>query len=69
MRFETEVEILDRLFWDIQPALGDLAGQAYCETMSFGQGHPDDPGHRADLLVVVAEGRLRHVAFLETCSP
>lgn len=66
---EKIVDILDRLFWSVQPPMGLIKGDYYREEMRFGSGGEYDPGHLGILEVVNREGKLQMVEFNELCTP
>lgn len=66
---ERTVNILDRLFWTVQPPKGLIKGDYYREEMRFGSSTNYDPGHLGILEVVHRDGKLQMVEFNERCSP
>lgn len=66
---ERTVDVLDRLFWTVQPPQGLIKGYYYTEQMRFGSGAEFDPGHLGILEVVYRDGKLQMVEFNERCSP
>ena len=66
---EKTVNVLDSLFWSVQPPLGLIAGDYYREENWFAPHYPADPGYHGILEVVQAKGRLVHVEFNEYTSP
>lgn len=66
---EEIVNILDRLFWSVQPPMGLIKGDYYREEMRFGPGGEFDPGHLGTLEVVNRDGKIQMVEFNERCTP
>lgn len=69
---EELVNILDQLFWSVQPPKGLIKGDYYREEMRFGVGRGVenyDPGHLGILEVVRRDGKLQMVEFNERCTP
>lgn len=66
---EKSVDILDRLFWTVQPPPGLVKGQYYREEMRFAANFPQDLGHLGILEVITEDKKLRLVQFNEQCSP
>ena len=66
---EEIVNILDKLFWSVQPPKGLIKGDYYKEEMRFGPGGEFDPGHLGTLEVVNRDGKLQMVEFNERCTP
>ena len=66
---EEIVDILDKLFWSVQPPKGLIKGDYYKEQMRFGPGGEFDPGHLGTLEVVCRDGKIQMVEFNELCTP
>ena len=66
---EKTVDVLEQLFWTVQPPKGLIKGDYYREEMRFGSGANYDLGHLGILEVVYRDGKLQMVEFNERCSP
>lgn len=66
---EKSVDILDRLFWTVQPPKGLLKGDYYREEERFSQEYEGDIGHLGTLEVVQAGGKILWVEFNEIANP
>lgn len=66
---EKTVDILDRLFWSVQPRLGLVKGDYYREENWFAPHFPGDKGYHGILEVVRNNGRLELVEFNEINNP
>lgn len=68
-RREETVNVLDRLFWTVQPPLGLIKGEYFREENFFAPHFAGDPGYHGILEVVKRDGRLVHVEFNENVAP
>lgn len=66
---EAGVDILDRLFWTVQPPMGLLKGDYYRAENWFAPHYDGDEGYHGILEVVCCEGKILHVEFSEYDSP
>ncbi len=66
---ERTVNVLEKLFWTVQPPAGLIKGDYFREENFFAPHFATDPGYHGILEVVRAEGRLVHVEFNEYTSP
>ena len=61
--------VLERIYWDVRPQPGCIAGHVHRAELSYYRQYADDPGHRATLEIVEQDGRLVDVRFDEQMSP
>ena len=66
---ETSVDVLDRLFWSVQPPPGLVKGGYYRAENWFAPHFPGDRGYHGILEVVRQEGRIQMVEFNEVNNP
>lgn len=66
---EEIVNVLDRLFWSVQPPLGLIKGDYFREENYFAPHFPGDPGYHGILEVVRRDGVIVHVEFNEHVAP
>lgn len=66
---EKSVNILDRLFWTVQPPLGIISGDYYRAENWFAPHYDGDKGYHGILEVVRKDGRLVWVEFNEINNP
>lgn len=66
---EAGVDILDRLFWTVQPFMGLLKGDYYRAENWFAPHYDGDEGYHGILEVVCQGGKILHVEFSEYNSP
>ena len=62
---EKSVNILDKLFWSVQPRLGYFCGDYYTAENWFAPHFEGDKGYHGILEVVVKDGIIRNVEFNE----
>ena len=66
---EKTVNILDQLFWTVQPPMGLVKGDYYRAENWFAPHFPGDKGYHGILEVVREDGRIRMVEFNEINNP
>ena len=66
---ERSVDVLDRLFWTVQPTAGLVKGDYYRAENWFAPHFPGDKGYHGILEVVRQDGRIRMVEFNEINNP
>lgn len=66
---EKTVNILDQLFWTVQPPMGLVKGDYYRAENWFAPHFPGDKGYHGILEVVQEDGRIRMVEFNEINNP
>lgn len=66
---EKSVNVLDRLFWTVQPPMGMLKGNYYRAENWFAPHFPGDKGYHGILEVVQEDGKLQMVEFNEINNP
>lgn len=66
---EETVNVLDRLFWTVQPPLGLVKGEYFREENFFAPHFAGDAGYHGILEAVRLDGRLVHVEFNENVAP
>ena len=66
---EKSVDVLDRLFWTVQPPMGLVKGDYYRAENWFAPHFPGDKGYHGILEVVRRDGTLQMVEFNEINNP
>lgn len=66
---EKTVDVLDLLDWTVQPPMGLIKGEYFCQECYFAKHHALDAGYHGILEVVQKDGELVHVEFTEYASP
>lgn len=65
---EANVDILDRLFWTVQPPIGMIKGDFYRAENWFAPHYDGDDGYLGILEVACLDGRIAYVEFTEINS-
>ena len=66
---EKSVNVLDQLFWTVQPPMGLVKGDYYRAENWFAPHFPGDKGYHGILEVVQRDGKLQMVEFNEINNP
>lgn len=66
---EKSVDVLDKLFWTVQPPLGIISGDYYRAENWFAPHFEGDKGYHGILEVVQKNGVIQHVEFNEINNP
>lgn len=66
---EKTVNVLDKLFWSVQPPRGLVKGDYYCAENWFAPHFQGDKGYHGILEVVRQDGRIQMVEFNEINNP